>query len=47
MALGQEFDGYDRAIDVQIRRLRQRIEPDPAQPRHIVTVFGVGYRLVE
>ncbi len=47
LALGPEFEGYDRAIDVQIRRLRQRIEPDPAQPRHIVTVFGVGYRFVE
>jgi DNA-binding response OmpR family regulator len=34
---------YDRAIDVQILRLRRKIEPDPTQPRFIVTERGVGY----
>jgi two-component system OmpR family response regulator len=34
---------YDRAIDVQVLRLRRKIEPDPAQPRFIVTERGVGY----
>jgi two-component system, OmpR family, response regulator len=34
---------YDRAIDVQILRLRRKIEPDPSQPTHIVTERGVGY----
>src|SRR5580700_6287090 len=34
---------YDRAIDVQVLRLRRKIEPDPTQPRFIVTERGVGY----
>jgi two-component system, OmpR family, response regulator len=34
---------YDRAIDVQVLRLRRKIEPDPSQPRFIVTERGVGY----
>jgi DNA-binding response OmpR family regulator len=38
---------FDRNIDVHIRRLRQRVEEDPANPQHIVTVFGVGYKFVE
>jgi two-component system phosphate regulon response regulator OmpR len=36
----------DRAVDVQINRLRRKIEPDPANPVHLVTVRGAGYRLV-
>ena len=43
-ALSQEFDGYDRAIDVHIRRLRERIETDPSHPQLLTTVHGVGYR---
>lgn len=42
-----DYDGFDRTIDVHIRRLRQRVESDPKSPRHIVTVFGVGYKFVE
>jgi two-component system OmpR family response regulator len=34
---------YDRSIDVQVLRLRRKIEADPAQPRFIVTERGVGY----
>jgi DNA-binding response OmpR family regulator len=34
---------YDRAIDIQILRLRRKIEPDPSHPRYIVTERGVGY----
>jgi len=34
---------YDRSIDVQVLRLRRKIEPDPAQPSFIVTERGVGY----
>jgi DNA-binding response OmpR family regulator len=34
---------YDRAIDIQVLRLRRKIEADPAQPRYIVTERGVGY----
>lgn len=36
----------DRSIDVQITRLRRKIEPDPAKPVHILTVRGIGYRLM-
>jgi DNA-binding response OmpR family regulator len=37
--------GYERTVDVHIRHLREKLEDDPAAPRHIVTVRGVGYRL--
>ncbi len=37
----------DRVVDVHIGKLRQKIEPDPARPRYIVTVHGVGYRFAE
>jgi DNA-binding response OmpR family regulator len=46
-AFAGDYDGFDRGIDAHIRRLRQRIEPDPAEPRYVVTVFGVGYKFVE
>jgi DNA-binding response OmpR family regulator len=42
---GWGFEGTARTVDNFIRSLRQKIEPDPAQPRHIVTVRHVGYRL--
>ena len=38
------FEGYERTIDVHIRNLRTKIEPDPGHPRYIETVFGIGYR---
>ncbi len=41
---GDDFDGYERTIDVHIKNLRAKIEPDPRQPRYIETVYGVGYR---
>ena len=39
-------DSLDRAIDMQIYRLRRAIEDDPAHPRHIRTIWGVGYVFV-
>jgi DNA-binding response OmpR family regulator len=42
---GTDAASFDRAIDVHIRNLRVKIEPDPSHPRYIETVFGVGYRL--
>jgi DNA-binding response OmpR family regulator len=42
---GMAFDGYERTIDVHIRNLRAKIEPEPRDPRYVETVFGVGYRL--
>ncbi len=43
MARGREFTAYDRSLDVQISRLRKLIEPDPAKPRYLQTVWGLGY----
>lgn len=41
---GWDFSGGSRTVDVHIRWLREKIEPDPANPTRIVTVRGVGYR---
>ncbi len=43
---GLDHDALDRSIDVQVLRLRQLIEDDPAKPRFIKTVWGVGYMLL-
>jgi DNA-binding response OmpR family regulator len=40
-------DVFDRTLDRHIANLRARVEPDPANPRYIVTVFGVGYKMVD
>jgi two-component system response regulator RegX3 len=40
-------DVFDRTLDRHIANLRARIEPDPANPRYIVTVFGIGYKMVD
>jgi DNA-binding response OmpR family regulator len=42
---GPEFYGDERALDVYIRLLRKKVEPDPDRPTYITTVRGVGYRL--
>jgi two-component system alkaline phosphatase synthesis response regulator PhoP len=44
LALGHDYEGMERTIDVHVRHLRHKIEADPTNPRRIVTVFGVGYR---
>ena len=44
MALGEDFEGYDRTIDTHIKNLRQKIENDPRNPQYILTVHGVGYK---
>lgn len=46
-ALGHDFDGFDRTIDVHILKLRRKLEPDPSRPRFIKTVYGAGYKLME
>ncbi len=46
-ALGYDFDGFDRTIDVHILNLRRKLEPDPRHPRYIKTVYGAGYKLME
>ncbi len=46
LARGREQGPFDRAIDVQVSRLRKLIEPDPASPRYLQTVWGFGYVFV-
>jgi len=43
LARGREFGAFDRSIDVQVSRLRKLVEPDPAKPVYIQTVWGFGY----
>jgi two-component system phosphate regulon response regulator OmpR len=46
MARGREYSAMERSIDVQISRLRRMLEVDPAKPRYIQTVWGLGYVFV-
>lgn len=41
---GMAYEGYERTIDVHVRNLRMKIEPNPSSPRYIETVYGAGYR---
>jgi DNA-binding response OmpR family regulator len=41
---GTAYEGYERTIDVHIRNLRTKVEPDPSNPQYIETVYGAGYR---
>jgi len=45
-ALGYDFEGFDRTIDVHILNLRRKLESDPNHPRYIKTVYGAGYKFV-
>jgi DNA-binding response OmpR family regulator len=45
-ALGYDFEGFDRTIDVHILNLRRKLESDPRHPDYIRTVYGVGYKFV-
>jgi DNA-binding response OmpR family regulator len=45
-AFGYDYDGLERTVDVHIGNLRRKIEPDPSRPRYVLTVQGVGYKLV-
>ena len=40
---GADYFGEERTVDVHIRRLREKLEPDPANPEYIITKWGVGY----
>jgi DNA-binding response OmpR family regulator len=44
---GTAFEGYERTIDVHVRNLRTKIEPDPRNPRYVETIYGVGYRFAK
>jgi DNA-binding response OmpR family regulator len=43
-ALGNDFEGFDRAVDSHIKNIRQKIENDPKNPVYILTIHGVGYK---
>jgi DNA-binding response OmpR family regulator len=40
------YEGFDRSIDAHVKNLRRKLEPDPANPAYLLTVYGVGYRFV-
>ena len=44
---GVAFESYERAIDAHVKNLRRKIEPTPHDPRYLLTVYGVGYRLAD
>lgn len=44
LALGDDFDGYERAVDGHVKNIRQKLETDPKNPVYIRTVHGVGYK---
>ena len=44
---GVAIESYERAIDAHVKNIRRKLEPDPARPRYLLTVYGVGYRVAE
>jgi two-component system, OmpR family, alkaline phosphatase synthesis response regulator PhoP len=44
---GYDYEGFERTLDVHVMNLRKKIEPDPAQPRYVLTVYGLGYKFGE
>ena len=44
---GVAFESYERAIDTHIKNIRRKLEPDPREPRYVLTVYGVGYRFAD
>ncbi|MGE5592725.1 MAG: response regulator [Betaproteobacteria bacterium] len=46
-ALGEAYAGYERSIDTHVSNLRKKIEEDPSNPKRLVTVYGLGYKLAD
>jgi DNA-binding response OmpR family regulator len=44
---GVAFEAYERAIDAHVKNIRRKLEPEPARPRYLETVYGVGYRVAD
>jgi two-component system alkaline phosphatase synthesis response regulator PhoP len=44
---GVAFDSYERAIDAHVKNIRRKIEPNPREPRYILSVYGVGYKFAD
>ncbi|MEA3336331.1 MAG: response regulator transcription factor [Chloroflexota bacterium] len=41
---GVAYEGFERSVDAHIKNLRQKLEADPADPRYVLTVYGIGYK---
>jgi two-component system alkaline phosphatase synthesis response regulator PhoP len=44
---GVAYDGFDRSVDAHIKNLRRKLEPDPVEPRYVLTIYGVGYKFTD
>ncbi len=44
---GVAIESYERAIDAHVKNIRHKIEPDPREPRYILSVYGVGYKFAD
>jgi DNA-binding response OmpR family regulator len=44
---GVAFESYERAIDAHVKNIRRKIEPCPSEPRYLLTVYGVGYKVTD
>ena len=44
---GVAFESYERAIDAHVKNIRRKLEPNPREPRYLLTVYGVGYRFAD
>ncbi len=44
---GVAYDGFDRSIDAHVKNLRQKLEPNPGEPRYVLTVYGIGYKFTD
>ena len=44
---GVAFESYERAIDAHVKNIRRKIEPNPREPRYLLTVYGIGYKIAD
>lgn len=44
---GADYYGYENSLNVHIRHLREKLEPNPSKPQYLLTVRGIGYKLAE
>jgi two-component system alkaline phosphatase synthesis response regulator PhoP len=44
---GVAYEGFDRSVDAHIKNLRRKLETNPAEPRYVLTVYGIGYKFTD